>query len=118
MTKRADLYLELAVQALERVPRFLDGCSEEQYLTDELRQAAVERQLEIAGDALAQLRKLDAALFARIPEGDLVVAFRNVLAHGYATLDHRRVFAMAKGRAPALHTLLSALLDGMPEEGG
>jgi hypothetical protein len=33
------------------------------YLADELCQSAVERQLEIAGDALGQLRKLDAGLF-------------------------------------------------------
>ncbi len=55
------------------------------YLADDLCQSAVERQLEIAGDALGQLRKLDAVLFGKIPDGDLVVAFRNVLAHGYAT---------------------------------
>jgi hypothetical protein len=30
--------------------------------------------LEIAGDALGQLRKLDAVLFGKIPDGDLVVA--------------------------------------------
>jgi len=65
------------------------------YLADDLCQSAVERQLEIAGDALGQLRKLDAVLFGKIPDGDLVVAFRNVLAHGYATLDHRRVYEIA-----------------------
>ena len=47
-------------------------------------QSAVERQLEVAGDALGQVRKLDLDLFARVPEGALIVAFRNVLAHGYA----------------------------------
>ena len=67
--------------------RFMAKRSLGAYLADDLCQSAVERQLEIAGDALGQLRKLDAVLFGKIPDGDLVVAFRNVLAHGYATLD-------------------------------
>jgi uncharacterized protein with HEPN domain len=89
MSKRPDVYIELALRALERVPRFLAGRTLKDYLADDLCQSAVERQLEIAGDALGQLRKLNAALFTRIPAGALIVAFRNVLAHGYATLDNR-----------------------------
>jgi len=95
MSKRPDIYLELALQALERVPRFLAGRTLTAYLADDLCQSAVERQLEIAGDALGHLRKLDPELFDRVPEGKLFVAFRNVLAHGYATLDHRRVYDAA-----------------------
>jgi len=75
----------------------------------------VERQLEIAGDALGQLRKLDAVLFGKIPDGDLVVAFRNVLAHGYATLDHRRVYETASSRAGEMLKTLETLLAQMPE---
>jgi len=85
------------------------------YLADDLCQSAVERQLEIAGDALGQLRKLDAVLFGKIPDGDLVVAFRNVLAHGYATLDHRRVYEIALIRAGELLKTLETLLSQMPE---
>ena len=56
MSKRPDVYLELALLALERVPRFLAGRSLTDYLADELCRSAVERQLEIAGDALGQIR--------------------------------------------------------------
>jgi uncharacterized protein with HEPN domain len=82
MSRRPDVYLELALRALERVPRFLGGRSLDAYLADGLCQSAVERQLEVAGDALGQVRKLDLDLFARVPEGALIVAFRNVLAAG------------------------------------
>ncbi len=117
MQKRPDVLLELALMALRRVPQFLKGCTLEQYLGDALRQAAIERQLEIASDTLGQLRKLDAPLFAKIPEGDLIVAFRNVLAHGYATLDHRRVYDIATTRASELQTILERLLAEIPEDG-
>lgn len=64
MSKQPDVYLKLTLGALERVPRFLADRTLETYLEDELCQSAVERQLEIAGDALGQLRKLDPDLFA------------------------------------------------------
>jgi uncharacterized protein with HEPN domain len=116
MSKRPDVYIELALRALERVPRFLAARTLKDYLADDLCQSAVERQLEIAGDALGQLRKLNAALFTRIPDGALIVAFRNVLAHGYATLDHRRVHDAASTKVAALTRVLQQLLSELPEE--
>ena len=115
MPPRPDVFIETALVALRKVPRFLGSRTLAQYLGDELCQSAVERQLEVAGDALGQLRKVDAALFARIPDGDIVVAFRNVLAHGYATLDHRRVYEIAATRAGELLKVLEALLAEFPE---
>ena len=115
MPLRPDVFLETALLALRRVSKFLGNRSLNEYLADELCQSAVERQLEIAGDALGQLRKLDVALFGKIPDGDLVVAFRNVLAHGYATLDHRRVYEIASSRAGELLKTLDTLLSQLPE---
>jgi uncharacterized protein with HEPN domain len=115
MPPRPDVFLETALLALRRVSRFMAKRSLGAYLADDLCQSAVERQLETAGDALGQLRKLDAVLFGKIPDGDLVVAFRNVLAHGYATLDHRRVYEIASSRAGELLKTLETLLAQMPE---
>ena len=115
MPPRPDVFLEKALLALQRVAKFMRNRSLSEYLADELCQSAVERQLEIAGDALGQLRKIDAVLFGKIPDGDLVVAFRNVLAHGYATLDHRRVYEIASIRAGELLKTLETLLSQMPE---
>lgn len=115
MKKQPDIYLEVALQALERVPRFLAGHDLRDYLADELRQAAVERQLEVAGDALGQVRRNAPDLFARIPEGGLIVAFRNVLAHGYATLDQRRVYDAATTKVGPLALVIKALLAELPD---
>jgi uncharacterized protein with HEPN domain len=115
MPLRPDVFLETALLALRRVAKFMGNRSLNDYVADELCQSAVERQLEIAGDALGQLRKLDAVLFGKIPDGDLVVAFRNVLAHGYATLDHRRVYEIASSRAGELLQALEELLSQLPE---
>jgi uncharacterized protein with HEPN domain len=116
--RRPDFYLELALLALRKVPPYIGSRSLQDYLADDYCQSAVERQLEIAGDALGQLRKLDPTLFERIPQGHTVVAFRNVLAHGYATLDHDEVYQVATTDAPALLQSLEALLREFPEAEG
>jgi uncharacterized protein with HEPN domain len=116
MIRRPDVFLDLARLALRRIPTFLAARTLLQYLEDELCQAAIERQLEIAGESLAQLHRLDPPLFARLPEGDLIVAIRNVLAHGYATPDHRRIYDLATTRTAALAGALEQLLAEYPEE--
>ena len=99
MQRRPDVLLELALLALRRVCEFLGERSLPTYL----------------GDALGQLRKTAPEIFARIPDGDLIVAFRNVLAHGYAALDHTRVYQTAAVEAPALLKTLEQLLAEFPE---
>jgi hypothetical protein len=42
--------------------------------------AGVERQFEITGEAFSQLRRIDPATAATIPELERIIGFRNVLA--------------------------------------
>jgi len=115
MQRRPDVYLELALNALRRVLEFSAGRSLETYLVDHYCRSAVERQLEIAGDALGQLRKHFPEVFGRVPDGPLIVAFRNVLAHGYASLDHSKVYEAATSGAPVLVVALERLLAEFPD---
>jgi uncharacterized protein with HEPN domain len=79
MQRRADVYIELALLALRKVPLYLEDRDLAAYLKDDRCQAAIERQLEIAGDALGQLRKFSPELFERIPDGNLVMTALEVL---------------------------------------
>lgn len=114
MPKQPDIYLEIAIAALRKTAEFMGERSLEQYLGDEFCQAAIERELEIAGDALSQLRKYWPDIFEKIPEGATVIAFRNVLAHGYATLNHRIVYSAATQKAPALRFALEKIIADFP----
>lgn len=98
---------------------FVDSVPYASYVDNALLQSAVERQLEIAGEALNSLRKSDPATAARVPDFRRVIGLRNILIHGYAVVDHAVVYAAATERVPELLTAVTALLedeDGVPSE--
>jgi uncharacterized protein with HEPN domain len=103
-------YLWDAQQAAERVARFVAGKAFDDYLADEQLRSAVERQFEIIGEALSQLARLDPTTAASVPDLPRIVAFRNVLIHGYATVDDRLVWGVVEGSLPGLRSRLSELL--------
>lgn len=65
---------------------------------------------EIVGEALDTLRQADPELAAEVPDLARIVAFRNVLIHGYTTIDDRLVWDTSRRRAPQLIDVLSRLL--------
>ena len=99
-----------AQQAAERVARFTAEKTLADYEADDFLRSAVERQFEIVGEALNQLHRLDPATAANIAELPRIVAFRNVLIHGYASVDNRIVWGVIEGSLTSLRTSLSQLL--------
>lgn len=97
-----EVYLEDIERSLSALRRFLKDVSLERDLVDDEKRAAVERVLEVAGEALGQLAKTAPPLAEQIPDHRSVIAFRNVLAHGYAQLDDVKVYELAQLKAPAL----------------
>jgi uncharacterized protein with HEPN domain len=85
-------YLWDAIRAVELLKAFSMGKSFGDYTSDALLRSAVERQFEIVGEALNNLSKVDAQLASSIPDLRRIVAFRNVLIHGYATIDDALVW--------------------------
>ena len=104
-------YLWDAREAARTVLTFVQGRAWEEYRQDVLLRSAVERQLEIVGEALNQLSKRDAELARLIPELGSVVAFRNILVHGYADVDDAAVWRIVSEDLPELESRLDALLD-------
>jgi len=80
-------YLFDIQRAADRITRFCIGKEFQQYQPVELLRSAVERQFEIIGEALSRLAQNNPEISARIPECRRIIAFRNILIHGYATVD-------------------------------
>ncbi len=104
-------YLWDALRAVELARNFAQGQFFEDYQSNAMLRSAVERQFEIVGEALNQLSRVDPEAASRIPELPRIVAFRNILIHGYATVDDALVWQVLVDKLPGLQQVLNELLD-------
>lgn len=74
-------------EACSAVRSYLVDQSPEDFAKNPILRAAVERQFMIIGESVVRLRNKDPDLFARIPDGPAIVAFRNILVHAYEVVD-------------------------------
>jgi uncharacterized protein with HEPN domain len=118
MTQRdPGVYLEDIEYYSGAAVRFLAGSTLDQYLVDEKTRAAVERVLELCGEAMNNLNKIAPTLAAGIPHSRAIISFRNILAHGYAELDHNKVYDIAVTYAPELRDAVRKALKSYPVPG-
>ena len=81
------------------------------YEGDAMLRAAVERQFEIIGEAMVQLARIDEQVADRISNYRRIIAFRNILIHGYADLDDRLVWDVIDTHLPVLGRDVDAILN-------
>jgi uncharacterized protein with HEPN domain len=98
-------------EAATAIQSFTKGLDVAAFENNVMAQAAVERKFEVIGEALNQLSKLDTALASRIPDLPQIVAFRNQLIHGYATVRVSTVWNIAQNSLPPLIESVQGLLD-------
>lgn len=110
MRLEARKYLHDMQCAANALVAFTNGKSFVDYSSDAMLRAAVERQFEIIGEALAQLAKRDASVAARIGGYQRIIAFRNILIHGYADVDDALVWDVVATHLPALRRQIDSLL--------
>ena len=100
-----------ARSAADAIVAMTAGRNFAEFDTDIMLRSAVERQFEIIGEALGTLARVDATIAARIPEFRDIVAFRNILIHGYAILDRARVWQVVEDVLPRLRSVLAGILS-------
>ena len=110
MQLEAKKYLYDIQQAAARIAEFTAGNGLEDYRSNAMMRGAVERQFEIIGEALSRLIRHDESLATRITEYRRIVAFRNILIHGYADVDDRVVWDVVETKLPLLRRELETLL--------
>jgi uncharacterized protein with HEPN domain len=111
MARDPRAYLWDMNEAAEAVLEFTAGKTCDDYLYDRMLRSAVERQFEIIGEALNQLCKIDPHWGDRIPDAPQIVAFRNLLIHGYASVNDLTVWTTIEESLPKLYTKVTELLD-------
>jgi len=110
MTDRLPKLLVDAIGAVESAWEFVQGCTLAAYAADKMRRSAVERQLEILGEACSRMAKLDSSLLASVANFKLAIDLRNRIIHGYDSVDDEIVFYTVIEDLPALGADLKRLL--------
>lgn len=111
MRLEAKKYLYDIQQAAARIAEFTVGKQFADYERQSMLRSAVERQFQVLGEALAQLAKLDVKLAGRISQHRRIIAFRNILIHGYANVDDRLVWDVVETKLPILRREVETLLS-------
>jgi len=97
-------------ESADLIASVVSGMVFKNYLDDRVIRSAVERQLEIVGEAMRQLATLDPDLAGRLEDHHRSIGMRNILIHGYDIVDHEIVWDTATNHLPILRAQVDALL--------
>lgn len=97
----------------DRLARFIDGVSKQNFSTDELRQAGASKCIEAIGEASGELLRRHPDFAAAHPHLELAEAYRarNRLSHGYDTIDWEILWDTATAYVPRLVAEMRILMS-------
>jgi uncharacterized protein with HEPN domain len=98
--------------AIGLIESFANGKTYADYLKDAQLRSAIERQYEIIGEALNRLHKMGSPIINDITDVRRIISFRNVLIHGYDSIEHDVVWDVVENKMPLLKTQVKRLLGG------
>jgi len=94
MDNRVKQYLFDIEQSIGDVKSYISAVeSLQEYENDKLIRRAVERELEIIGEALNRILKIDSNI--KIPNARKIVSLRNKIIHGYDEVDNVIIYTVA-----------------------
>jgi uncharacterized protein with HEPN domain len=112
---RDPAYLWDMLEAAREVQRFVAAVRLEEYMQDPMRQRAIERTIEILGEAAHHVSETFKTAHPEIPWHS-IIGQRNVLAHEYGRIDHARIWTVATVHIPDLIVTLEPLIPPLPPE--
>lgn len=111
---RDPAYLWDMLDASERAREVVAGLQPEAFSGDEVRKLALERAMEIIGEAARRVSIPFQKAHPEIPWRQ-IIGQRNILAHEYGRIDHVRLYRTAKDDLPELIETLRQLLPPVEE---
>ena len=108
--ERDAAYLWDMLQAARDARELLEGRSLAKYLADRVRRLALERALELVGEAARRVSEDGQRAHPEV-EWRGIVGLRNVLAHEYGAIDHERLYRTGVDSIPRLISALESILD-------
>ena len=108
-------YLEHIANRIARIERATSGVDSAGFRANEDLQAAVERYIEIVGEAAAKLSQHTRDLAPDVPWSQVIGA-RNVIVHGYAEIEPDRIWDIVRNHLPSLRVAVGRLRQLLDEK--
>ena len=110
-TERSDpAYILDMLQAAKEVSEFLSGVTVGAYLSNKMIRAAVERKIEIIGEAARGVTEAFRNAHPEIP-WRAIVAQRNVIAHDYGDIKHEKLWNVASVKIVEVIPMLEIIVE-------
>jgi len=103
------------LDAARAVREFVAGCSFDDYAADRKLRGAVERHIEIIGEAAGKVSRAFREAHPEIP-WKRIIAQRHVLAHEYGEIEDPLLWRVATRHIPDLITALEPLVPPTPKD--
>ena len=107
--ERDAAYLWDMLHAARDAAAITAGLTAQQLQRDRVRMLALERSMELIGEAARRISDKFRAKHGQIPWQE-IIGLRNILAHEYGRVDHAQLHATAMKDVPALIAALTKLL--------
>ena len=95
-------YLYDIINCSEFVLELTKDKTVEDYKNDRVFRSALERELQIIGEAMLQLDRVSPEIVEEISEHRSIIGFRHVLVHGYDSLDPDTVWNVVESKIALL----------------
>lgn len=111
MVDEIKTYLFDIIKAINEIESFFDNKPKrfDEFITDTKTKRAVERNLEIIGEAINRIIKLDNAI--NISNSRKIIDTRNRIAHGYDTVSDDIIWGIVINHLPKLKEEVTSLLN-------
>lgn len=96
-------------QAVERIREASLGHDYHSFVDSWILVSAVERQLAIIGEALVRIRNTEREVFDAIDDAAKIVSLRNLIVHGYDSIDPEVLWSLIEVKLPLLRLNIVAL---------
>jgi uncharacterized protein with HEPN domain len=104
--------LEDIRDAAEFILDLTRGRTLDEYRNDRVLSSAVERNFITVGEALYRLVRADPDTAAALGNYPQIIAFRNMVVHGYDQIEHPIVWGIIQNEAPNLLAAVRTRLGG------
>ncbi|WP_018674938.1 HepT-like ribonuclease domain-containing protein [Riemerella columbina] len=112
MSHKVEKYLYDISNSIEEIESFFNTIPKDffSYIQNVMLKRAVERNLEIIGEAVNKIIKLDPTYLENISEARSIIGLRNLIIHAYDNISDENIWAILINHLPKLKSEVEQLL--------